>query len=80
MWYVGAILAAGVTLGTQSMPNYWAWRMSSAVHMAPAMLQLTFIWLVSDSPRWLIAKDRGEEAFEVLVKYREEGDRKKCHP
>ena len=27
------------------------------------------------SPRWLIAKDRAEEAHEILVKYHAEGDR-----
>lgn len=25
-WFVGAILAAGVTLGTYAIPNDWAWR------------------------------------------------------
>ncbi|KAH7109994.1 hypothetical protein B0J13DRAFT_534653 [Dactylonectria estremocensis] len=69
---IGVVLQAcprkGVTLRTQSMPTYWAWRISSAVQMAPAMLQLTFTWLVPESPRWIIFKDRGEEAFEVPVK------------
>jgi len=28
-----------------------------------------------ESPRWLITKDRDEEAFNILVKYHAEGDR-----
>lgn len=27
-----------------------------------------------ESPRWLVQKDRAEEAYEVLVKYHAEGD------
>jgi len=74
-WYVGAIIAAGVTLGTFSKPNDWSWRIPSLVQAAPSLLQLTFIWFVPESPRWLISKDRNEEAFEILVKYHAEGNR-----
>jgi MFS family permease len=73
--YVGAIIAAGTTLGTFSIPNDWSWRIPSIVQIAPSLLQLTFIWFVPESPRWLLSKDRDEEAFEILVKYHAEGDR-----
>lgn len=74
-WYAGAIIAAGVTLGTFSMDSNWAWRIPSLVQIAPSLLQLTFIWFIPESPRWLISKDRSEEAFDILVKYHAEGDR-----
>lgn len=73
--YVGAIIAAGTTLGTFSIPNDWAWRIPSIVQIAPSLLQLIFIWFVPESPRWLLSKDRDEEAFDILVKYHAEGDR-----
>jgi MFS family permease len=74
-WFAGAILAAGVTLGTYSIPNDWGWRIPSILQCAPSILQLIFVWFVPESPRWLLSKDRDDEAFEILVKYHGEGDR-----
>lgn len=74
-WFAGAILAAGVTLGTYNLPNNWAWRIPSIMQCAPSVLQVIFIWFVPESPRWLLSKERNEEALEVLIKYHGEGDR-----
>jgi predicted MFS family arabinose efflux permease len=43
-WYVGSVLAAGVTLGTFQMSSTWAWRLPSLVQILPSLLQITFIW------------------------------------
>jgi MFS family permease len=74
-WFIGTIMAAAVTLGTHTMPNDWGWRIPSILQAAPSILQIIFIWFVPESPRWLLSKDRSEEAFEILVKYHGEGDR-----
>jgi MFS family permease len=74
-WYVGALVAAGVTLGTFSMPNDWAWRIPSILQIIPSLLQVTFIWFIPESPRWLVSRDRSDEAFETLVTCHGEGDR-----
>ena len=38
--------------------------------------ELTYEYsFVPESPRWLITKDRGDEAYEILVKYHAEGNR-----
>ncbi len=42
----------------------------------PGVLKSTDLCsFVCESPRYLIAKDRRDEAFEILVKYHAEGDR-----
>jgi hypothetical protein len=74
-WYVGSILAAGITLGTYQMQSTWAWRLPSLLQIIPSMLQIVFIWFVPESPRWLVSQDRSEEAFEILAKYHAEGNR-----
>ncbi|KIW72334.1 hypothetical protein PV04_00534 [Phialophora macrospora] len=74
-WYAGAILAAGITLGTYSWDSNWSWRLPSLLQLLPSMLQLTFIWFIPESPRFLVSKDRHEEALEILIKYHAEGDR-----
>ncbi|KAK2803010.1 hypothetical protein FQN51_004037 [Onygenales sp. PD_10] len=74
-WYVGAIIAAGATLGTFSMQSNWAWRLPSLLQFLPSFLQLSFIWFIPESPRWLLSKDRADEAFDVLATYHAEGNR-----
>ncbi|KAL0950346.1 hypothetical protein HGRIS_010314 [Hohenbuehelia grisea] len=73
-YFVGSIVAAGVTLGTFAMPSNWGWRIPSLLQVIPSVLQITFIFFLPESPRWLISKGRNEEARAILVKYHAEGD------
>ncbi|KAI0206795.1 general substrate transporter [Astrocystis sublimbata] len=73
-YFVGAIVASGVTYGTQLIPSDWSWRVPSLLQLSPSLLQVIFIFFIPESPRFLISKDRHEEAFQVLVKYHAEGD------
>ena len=72
-WYLGATIVAGVTLGTFSRHDTWSWRIPSVLQLLPSAIQLAFIWSVPESPRWLVSKDRHEEAMAILVKYHAEG-------
>jgi hypothetical protein len=57
------------------MDSDWSWRLPSLFQIVPSSLQIAFIWFIPESPRWLVSKDRDEEAFEILVKYHAEGNR-----
>lgn len=73
-WYIGAIVAAGVNLGTFAMASTWSWRIPSLLQALPSFTQLMFLWWIPESPRFLISKDRYEDARAILVKYHAEGD------
>ncbi|KFY32658.1 hypothetical protein V495_08845 [Pseudogymnoascus sp. VKM F-4514 (FW-929)] len=72
-WYFGSVIAAWVTFGTINIQSSWAWRIPSLLQGASAVVQISMIWIVPESPRYLIDKDRHEEALEILKKYHGEG-------
>lgn len=71
---VGAVIGAGIVVRTILIPNNWSWRLPSILQALPSVLQIAFSFTVPESPRWLISKDRGEEALAILIKYHAEGD------
>ncbi|KAJ5759006.1 general substrate transporter [Penicillium odoratum] len=80
MFYLGSIIAAWTCYGTQKhmAGSEWSWRIPSIVQAACPIIQLTFIYWVPESPRWLIANGRHAEATEILEKYHAGGE--KDHP
>ncbi|KAF7715297.1 MFS-type Sugar/inositol transporter [Penicillium ucsense] len=74
-YYIGQIIAASVGLGTVTIASDWAWRIPSLLQIAPAMIQIMTVMLLPESPRYLISKDRRDDAFDILTKYHAEGDR-----
>ncbi|PPQ96346.1 hypothetical protein CVT26_005030 [Gymnopilus dilepis] len=73
-YFIGAIVAAGVTFGTFSMPSNWGWRIPSLLQATPSLLQIVFVFLLPESPRWLVSKGRHDEALAILAKYHAEGN------
>jgi MFS family permease len=74
-YYPGAIIGSGITLSTFARPDTWSWRIPSICQIIPCILQLVFIWFVPESPRWLVFKNRTDEAYDILAKYHAERDR-----
>jgi len=75
-WWVGNILAGWTTYGTNlHMPNSsWAWRAPTLVQCGLPSIVMVLILFLPESPRWLVMKDRTEEAAAVLAKYHGDGD------
>lgn len=74
-YFVGQLLAAGITFGTNNIASSYAWRIPSWLQMVPSLIQVAFIFLIPESPRWLITKERNEEAYAIIAKYHAEGNR-----
>jgi MFS family permease len=73
-YYFGSTIAAWTTYGTLQIPSNWSWRLPSLLQVAPSAFQLCFLWFLPESPRFLISKDRQDEAMEVMAKYHANGN------
>jgi hypothetical protein len=65
-WGLGTLIASGVCFGTESIPSTWAWRIPSLLQATPSVLVFVVLLFVPESPRFLIAHDRHDEAQEIL--------------
>lgn len=73
-WYFGSIIAAWLTYGTARIDNNWSWRIPTVVQALPSILQILFIFTIPESPRFLIAKGKEEQALSVLAKVHANGN------
>lgn len=74
-YFAGLIIAAGICFATNSILTDWGWRIPSLLQVAPPLAQIIFVFFLPESPRWLVSKDRSDEAMKILVDYHAEGDR-----
>ncbi|SGZ22503.1 BQ5605_C022g09497 [Microbotryum silenes-dioicae] len=73
-WFGGSVPAAGITLGTSYMSSNWAWRIPLIGQCVPACAVILSVMFLPESPRWLIANGRDDEARAFLVKFHGNGD------
>ncbi|KAF2490031.1 general substrate transporter [Lophium mytilinum] len=74
LWNVGAIICTWLTFGTKRIGSDWSWRIPALTQAFPSVIQLAFIFFIPESPRWLIAKERNDEALNILGKYHANGN------
>lgn len=51
MYYLGAILAAWTTFGTQTHSGNWSWRIPTLLQAGYPLVQLSCFWTLPESPR-----------------------------
>lgn len=74
-WWLGNILAGWTTYGTNlHLKSSWSWRIPTIVQAGMPAVVMCAILFFPESPRWLIAHDRPEEALAILAKYHGDGD------
>ena len=69
LWYLGSIIASWTTYGTLKIPSPWSWKAPSILQAFPSVIQLFLIWLVPESPRYQIVKDRHELARKTFERF-----------
>ncbi|GAA6039193.1 hypothetical protein JCM8097_000463 [Rhodosporidiobolus ruineniae] len=70
----GSVCCALIAFGTSYMSGHWSWRIIYIVQLVPALYLMIAIQFVPETPRWLLAKGREQEALDFLVKYHGNGD------
>ncbi|KAK2054662.1 hexose transporter [Colletotrichum caudatum] len=74
MWPVGAFIAGWVAYGAASIPGNDGWRVPVWCQLATSGIVVIFVFFLPESPRWLVANDRHEEAARILTALHGEKD------
>ncbi|VUC20757.1 unnamed protein product [Clonostachys rosea] len=78
VFYVGALLGAGICYGTANIEGSASWRIPCAFMAVFSIICACVLWGTPESPRWLLYCGREEEAIDVLASLYANGDRN--HP
>ncbi|KAJ7818496.1 MFS sugar transporter-like protein [Mycena olivaceomarginata] len=73
-YYVGGLIAAGITYGTSFWSSTWAWRLPSAIQGIFSIMCIVILPFIPESPRWLAYQGRPEEALRVVALTHANGD------
>jgi len=63
-----------ISYGSEYIESDWSWKLVTLLQIFPSVIQLAFIYWIPESPRWLISKDRSDEALHMLAYYHAAGD------
>lgn len=74
LFFVGALVAAGVTYATAHMDGDWAWRLPSLLQGVWGLSCVLLLPWMPESPRWLVDMGRHTEALRVLANVNSGGD------
>ncbi|KAK1983645.1 general substrate transporter [Colletotrichum cereale] len=74
MWPVGAFIAGWVAYGASYIPGDNGWRIPVWCQLATSGIVVIFVFFLPESPRWLVANDRHEEAAKILTALHGEKD------
>ncbi|KAJ5691750.1 hypothetical protein N7462_001173 [Penicillium macrosclerotiorum] len=72
-WYIGSIVASWI-YGCKDIRHSYGFRIPIWCQLCSSVVVTIGTWFMPESPRWLMAQDRSEEAIQVLARYHREGD------
>lgn len=74
VFYTGSILSTGVAYASNKASGELAFRLPLALQLIPPTCILAGLAFVPESPRWLTARGKTEQAAKILAKYHGGGD------
>ncbi|KAF1828562.1 general substrate transporter [Decorospora gaudefroyi] len=66
----GQVVASLITYGTQNITSNAGWQIPIGLQLVPPFLILVLLPILPESPRWLVSRDRNEDAAKSLRKIR----------
>lgn len=74
LWYLGAIIAAWTTYGTLiHITSDLSWRLPIGLQCLMPGIQLFTVYMMPESPRWLVSKNKHSKAKQMLTKWHGNG-------
>ncbi|EGY22161.1 hypothetical protein VD0002_g5171 [Verticillium dahliae] len=74
MWPLGAIISGWTVYGASFITGNNGWRIPVWIQLVTSGIVASFVYFLPESPRWLIANDKHDEAARILAKLHGEGD------
>ncbi|KAL5317835.1 hypothetical protein ACEPPN_014935 [Leptodophora sp. 'Broadleaf-Isolate-01'] len=78
MWWGGAIVASWTIYGCSKLSSGYSFRIPIWGQLVSSVIVACGVWFLPESPRWLIARGRPEQARAMLARYHGEGS--EMHP
>jgi hypothetical protein len=73
LWTVGAIISSAISHATGPLHSDLSWRLPLMMQVVPSSIVIMGCLFMPESPRWLIANDRYDEAQKLVEKYHAAG-------
>lgn len=68
------IAASWSSYGAANIQSNWSWRILFIIQLVPATIVLIAVWFIPESPRWLFAKGKADQAMAILVRLHGNGN------
>lgn len=73
-YILGSTIQSWVVFGTSYLTNSWGWRIPYILQVPLALYILIAVQFVPETPRFLLAKGREDEALQFLIEYHGNGN------
>ena len=67
-------VANWTSYGTGKLSTNWSWRIPTIIQCVPSLIVIATVWFLPESPRWLIAHNKQDQAIAFLTKYHGNGN------
>lgn len=67
---IGGLVVTGIARGTSGISTNAAWQIPFGLILVIPFICIWLVWIIPESPRWLLLRDRQEEALQALKRYR----------